>query len=147
LEFWDYARDVLFFIIHRDHLGDDEPLALLVAPAIARLLVDLLHYADSDFARFMIASPWNHSVCARLREVLELNNRDVPYQAILRQRLKSLGPVLLDKVNVVQGHPVSEPKTSAFEKPSPSTSMELIFYHTRNTLYPICVSYDLVDQD
>ncbi|KZT30372.1 hypothetical protein NEOLEDRAFT_1237648 [Neolentinus lepideus HHB14362 ss-1] len=164
LEFWDYARDVLFFIIHRDHLGDDEPLALLVAPAIARLLVDLLHYADSDFARFMVASPWNHSVCARLREVLELNNRDVPYQAILRQRLKSLGPVLLDKVssyllqnsdtfkdstkvNVAQGHPVSEPKTSAFEKPSPSTSMELIFYHTRNTLYPICVSYDLVDQD
>lgn len=100
VEIWDYARDALLAILMDEFLGDDVPLALLVGPCFAYLLMDLLDRTTSDIARLMLASPWNLNLCSELR-ALSLENASVNlgYRSILQTRLKIIGPALLEKVS------------------------------------------------
>ncbi|TFK57310.1 hypothetical protein OE88DRAFT_118956 [Heliocybe sulcata] len=142
IEIWDFARDILIFIMSRHYLGDGEPLALLIAPTMARVLLDLLDSADPDFARFMISFPWNLGFCTTLRNIVETETGG--YMAVLRRRLSRFGPALLEKINVSGGRSGPENSTNApAESPTP---MKLIFYCACNILHPIWMC-DLVDQE
>jgi hypothetical protein len=50
-EAWNYLRDVLLLVLSHHFLGDDEPLGLLVCPAICRGLLLLLENANSPASR------------------------------------------------------------------------------------------------
>ncbi|EPQ60826.1 hypothetical protein GLOTRDRAFT_124573 [Gloeophyllum trabeum ATCC 11539] len=135
VEIWDYARDALLAILMDEFLGDDVPLALLVGPCFAYLLMDLLDRTTSD-----IASPWNLNLCSELR-ALSLENASVNlgYRSILQTRLKIIGPALLEKMKAI----VERVRPEEGSRSKPGMSRQLIFYRSGNTLHPICIPSDV----
>ncbi|KAI0662697.1 hypothetical protein C8Q70DRAFT_960558 [Cubamyces menziesii] len=68
-EAWNFIRDVLLLILDRDFGGQEEPLALLVAPAICRALLALVRHASPQARRYYMSSPWTLSMAARLQQL------------------------------------------------------------------------------
>ncbi|KAI0335397.1 hypothetical protein GY45DRAFT_1240795 [Cubamyces sp. BRFM 1775] len=68
-EAWSFLRDVLLLVLDRDFGGQEEPLALLVASAICRALVELARHESPQARRYYVSSPWTLSMVARLQQL------------------------------------------------------------------------------
>ena len=61
-EAWNFIRDVLLLILDRDFGGQEEPLALLVAPAICRALLALVRHASPQASTFLSGCSLTHDL-------------------------------------------------------------------------------------
>ncbi|KAL1707130.1 hypothetical protein EV121DRAFT_288916 [Schizophyllum commune] len=90
----DTMRDALLLVMRRHFLDSEEPLALLVAPALCAALMRL---TDSSVAmsRYMLFSPWTITMVKELQQLLEGSASD-DYASVLIEQCRIPGNALLE---------------------------------------------------
>ncbi|TRM65742.1 hypothetical protein BD626DRAFT_485704 [Schizophyllum amplum] len=131
IEAADALRDALLLIMRQHFVGDEEPLALLVAPTVCAALMRLMN-SSAAVAHFMLSSPWTISLAQELQRVLDGALAD-EYTVLLQDRVNISGKVLLDLFH-------SKVEGILVASDVPSRRSKLLVYHTStNSSRLICI--------
>ncbi|KAI0651727.1 hypothetical protein C8Q79DRAFT_54612 [Trametes meyenii] len=84
----NYFRDVILLVLNREYGGIEEPLSLVVAPAVSRALVELSQHPPSRAKRSYISSPWTISMVAHLKRLERNEELADKYDEVLWKLLK-----------------------------------------------------------
>ena len=123
-EAWSYLCDVMLLILAGNVEGEDEPLALFVAPSICTALDALVRWTDESTCKLDLfhassnicqaknitdyhikCSPWTSQLTSHLR-ILRVSSgagsaREENYRAILRERVDGIAGRLCERVSNV----------------------------------------------
>ncbi|KAH9898530.1 hypothetical protein C8Q73DRAFT_685135 [Cubamyces lactineus] len=128
-EAWDFIRDVLLLILNRDFEGQEEPLALLVAPAACRALVELVRHASPTAKRYYVSSPWTLSMVARLQQLeIEEGSDGEDYHRIVASLVTPYKDAILCELEVIID-PTKEPR---IDRPNESDEGNITFCWVRS---------------
>ncbi|KAI0778055.1 hypothetical protein BD413DRAFT_465511 [Trametes elegans] len=92
-EAFNYFRDVALLILNHEYGGTDEPLSLLVAPAIFRALIANVQYAPPATRNYITSSPWTLCLVMHMKR-LEDEGQSEEYYQILREQVYPLIKIL-----------------------------------------------------
>ncbi|KAI5825649.1 hypothetical protein K523DRAFT_250635, partial [Schizophyllum commune Tattone D] len=118
----DTIRDALLLVMRRHFLDLEEPLALLVAPALCAALMRLMN-SSVAMLRYMLSSPWTITMVKELQQLLEGPASD-DYTSVLLEQCRIPGNASLELLrSKAEG-------TLAAEKVSSVQSPRLLVYRT-----------------
>ncbi|KAI0670029.1 hypothetical protein C8Q78DRAFT_1038833 [Trametes maxima] len=89
-EAWNYFRDVILLVLNREYGGAEEPLSLLIAPAVSRALEELAQHAPSNAKRCCMSSPWTLSMLTQLKRLGGKQDHADEYDKVLWKLLSSV---------------------------------------------------------
>ncbi|KAJ8456312.1 hypothetical protein ONZ45_g18770 [Pleurotus djamor] len=99
LEAWDLLRDTLLLVLTRQYLHDEEPIALISAPALCQALAYILLSGDSGSnARLYLSSPWTLNINNELESLLSKEPTG-QYDTVLKERVAESGRFLLEVIH------------------------------------------------
>ncbi|KAI5897656.1 uncharacterized protein SCHCODRAFT_02146162 [Schizophyllum commune H4-8] len=93
----DAIRDALLLVMRRHFLDIEEPLALLLAPALCAALMRLTN-SSMAMSYYMLSSPWTITLVQELQQLLDGPTLD-DYTSVLREQCRSPGKTLLELVS------------------------------------------------
>ncbi|KAI8995508.1 hypothetical protein BD414DRAFT_479747 [Trametes punicea] len=137
-EAWDHLRDTMLLVLDHEFGVAQEPLALLVAPAICTALTNIASYAPTGAKQYYMSSPWTLCMVAKMKRLERDRERADEYDRLLWELISSSIERLLSHLEAPS---LAEPRACSGDMDTTTKSFsarELTFcwVHSRACLIP-----------